>query len=132
VPLQRGVFSKRGELWTIGLDGESFCLKHTKGLAYLARLLRVPDSDFHVLDLIGGIASDQDDSSLAARASATLGEMGLSSGGVHIGSLGDVGEMLDDEAKVQYKARIAELRQDLSTGSSVTSLKKIFGATPIP
>ena len=48
---QTGVFRKEGEYWTVGHCGESFRLKHTRGLGYLAHLLRHPSVEFHVLDL---------------------------------------------------------------------------------
>ena len=52
---QKGVFRKEGEYWTVGYGGKSFRLKDTKGLGYLAHLLRHPAVEFHVLDLAGGI-----------------------------------------------------------------------------
>ena len=54
---QTGIFRKEGEYWTIGYGGKAFRLKDTKGLGYLAHLLRYPAIEFHVLDLVGGIAS---------------------------------------------------------------------------
>ncbi len=54
--VQKGVFRKEGEYWTVGYAGNSFRLKDTKGLGYLAHLLRHPGTEFHVLDLAGGIA----------------------------------------------------------------------------
>src|SRR5260370_42359140 len=37
----------------------------------------------------------------------------LEKAGIHIGSLGDAGEMLDDQAKVAYRRRLSELREEL-------------------
>jgi hypothetical protein len=56
-----GVFRKEGEFWTVGYDSRTLRLKDTKGLAYLAHLLRHPAAEFHVLDLAGGIAGQRDD-----------------------------------------------------------------------
>src|SRR5258708_20015535 len=58
---QRGIFGKEGEFWTVGYGGKSFRLKDTKGLGYLAHLLRHPAVEFHVLDLVGGIAGQRAD-----------------------------------------------------------------------
>src|SRR5713101_9809833 len=58
---QKGVFRKEGEYWTVGYGGKSFRLKDTKGLGYLAHLLRHPAAEFHVLDLAGGIGSQRED-----------------------------------------------------------------------
>ena len=55
--MQKGVFRKEGEYWSVGYGGEAFRLKDTKGLGYLAHLLRHPTVEFHVLDLVGGLAS---------------------------------------------------------------------------
>jgi hypothetical protein len=57
----KGTFRKEGEYWTIGYGGKSLRLKNTKGLRYLAHLLRRPQDEFHVLDLAGGIADRRDD-----------------------------------------------------------------------
>src|ERR1700723_1544292 len=56
-----GIFRKDGEYWTVGYRNNSFQLKDTKGFAYLAHLLRHPGTEFHALDLVGGIASQHDD-----------------------------------------------------------------------
>ncbi len=37
----------------------------------------------------------------------------LEKAGIHIGSLGDAGEMLDDQAKVAYRRRLSDLREEL-------------------
>src|SRR5271169_3653665 len=57
----KGVFRKEGEYWTVGYGGKAFRLKDTKGLGYLAHLLRHPSVEFHVLDLAGGIPGQHDD-----------------------------------------------------------------------
>src|SRR5271156_4059676 len=56
-----GIFRKDGEYWTLGYGGKAFRLKDTKGFAYLAHLLRHPGTEFHVFDLVGGIAGGGDD-----------------------------------------------------------------------
>ena len=57
---QKGIFFKEAEYWTVGLGGKTVRLKDSKGLAYLSYLLRHPAMEFHVLDLVGGIASGSD------------------------------------------------------------------------
>ena len=56
-PAQKVIFRREGEYWTVGYNEKPFRLKDTKGLGYLAHLLRHPAVEFHVLDLFGGIAS---------------------------------------------------------------------------
>ena len=58
---EQAIFRKEGEYWTVGCGGNAFRLKDTKGLGYLAHLLRHPAAEFHVLDLAGGIAGQRDD-----------------------------------------------------------------------
>jgi hypothetical protein len=63
---------------------------------YLARLLTVPDREFHVLDLVAG-------------------ELGT---GLR-GSDGDVGPALDSEARAAYKRRLAEIDADIDEATSL-------------
>src|SRR5882757_8737087 len=60
-PDKQGVFRKEGEYWTVGYGGNAFRLKDTRGLGYLAHLLRHAAIEFHVLDLFGGIASQREE-----------------------------------------------------------------------
>jgi predicted ATPase len=111
---QRGLFRKEGEYWTLGLGASSFRLKDTKGLAYIAHLLRHPGTEFHALDLAGGIAGrDGDEDSNQQIAGLPRGEEDLEKAGIHIASLGDAGELLDEQAKSAYRRRISELREEL-------------------
>ncbi|MGQ9689430.1 MAG: 7-cyano-7-deazaguanine synthase [Desulfobaccales bacterium] len=59
----RNIFRKEGDVWRIVYDGEEKSIKHTKGLSYLAILLRNPRRSLHVFDLIqevgGSPYSDQ-------------------------------------------------------------------------
>jgi len=104
---QKGIFARRGEYWTIGFAGSASSLKDIKGLSYIQRLLRHPGEDFHVLDLLhepGRSAAEsesQDASSL------------LSESSIRIGELGDAGEMLDAQAKQDYRRRLQELKEKL-------------------
>src|ERR1700736_6499764 len=89
---QKGIFRREGEYWTVAHDGNSFRLKDTKGLGYIAHLLRHPGVEFHVLDLAGGIASQRDDDETAQSARGLpRGDEDLEKAGIHIGSLGDAG-----------------------------------------
>jgi hypothetical protein len=59
--VQKGVFRKEGEYWTVGSAAKPFRLKDSRGLGYIAHLLRHPGTEFHVLDLAGGIAGHRED-----------------------------------------------------------------------
>ena len=55
------IFRCEGEYWTAGFSENSFRLRDSKGLTHLAHLLRHPDTDFHVLDLVGGMTGSADE-----------------------------------------------------------------------
>src|SRR6202171_5586750 len=123
--VQKGVFCKEGEYWTIGYGGNAFRLKDTRGLGYLAHLLRHPAVEFHVLDLVGGIASrrEEDESSQSVHGLARRAE-DLEKAGIHITSLGDAGEMLDEQAKVAYRRRLAELREEFEEAKELGNVER--------
>jgi tetratricopeptide (TPR) repeat protein len=106
---EQAIFRKEGEYWTVGRGGKAFRLKDTKGLGYLAHLLRHPAAEFHVLDLAGGISSQRDDD----ETSLPRGEEDLEKAGIHVTNLGDAGEMLDEQAKATYRRRLSDLREEL-------------------
>jgi hypothetical protein len=111
---ENGIFRKEGEYWTVGYGKSSFRLKDTKGFAYLAHLLHHPGTEFHVLDLAGGIAGQvQDDETSISAHGLPRGAQDLEKAGIHVSSLGDAGEMLDEQAKSAYRRRLSELREEL-------------------
>jgi tetratricopeptide (TPR) repeat protein len=122
---QQGILRRDGEYWTLGYAGRSFRLKDTKGLGYLAHLIRHPSTEFHVLDLVGGIAGQHDDAEAGESAQGLpRGDEDLEKAGIHIGSLGDAGEMLDDQAKVAYRRRLSELHDDLEEAKQVGNVDR--------
>lgn len=88
------VFRREGEYWTVQFEGTACRLRDTKGLRYIAHLLARPDRGVHVLDLIGGMRGDAPEAMAAA--------------------LGDAGPLLDEAAKAAYRARLLDLRAELS------------------
>ncbi len=126
---QKGIFRKEGEYWTVGYGGKSFSLKDTKGLGYLAHLLRHPAAEFHVLDLVGGIAGrHDDDETIGSSNGLPRGEEDLEKAGIHLGSLGDAGEMLDDQAKVAYRRRLSELHEELDEAKQTGNVERAENA----
>jgi uncharacterized membrane protein len=103
-------FRKEGEYWTVGYGNTAFRLKDTKGFAYLAHLLRHPGTEFHVLDLVGGMAAGGGDE---PKLRMPRGDDELQKAGINITGLGDAGEMLDEEAKSAYRRRLSDLREEL-------------------
>jgi eukaryotic-like serine/threonine-protein kinase len=122
---KKGIFTREGEYWTVGHDGKSFRLKDSKGLGYLAHLLRHPATEFHVLDLAGGIAGQRDEDEPGHSVHRLPhAEEDLEKAGIHIGSLGDAGEMLDEQAKVAYRRRLSELHEDLDEAKQVGNVER--------
>ena len=122
---EQAIFHKEGEFWTVGYGGNSFRLKDTKGLGYLAHLLRHPAVEIHVLDLVGGIASqrEEDETSQSVQG-LPRGDEDLEKAGIHVTNLGDAGEMLDEQAKVAYRRRLSELRDELKEAKELGKVER--------
>ncbi|MCW3003970.1 MAG: hypothetical protein JWQ20_3268, partial [Conexibacter sp.] len=94
---------REGEIWTVtGADGV-VRLKDRKGLQYLATLLEHPDVEVHAIDLVNGPVD------AAARGAVAIADRG----DTVLGDGGDAGALLDEVAKSAYRARVAELREEL-------------------
>ena len=76
--LRKGDFPQRGRVLDRRVRGKPFRLKDTKGLGYLAHLLRHPGTEFHVLDLVGGIAGEREETKPVIRLMACRAEMRIS------------------------------------------------------
>lgn len=88
VPRARVALRRDGETWIVEGAGSSVRLRDSKGLRLLARLVDAPGRELHVLDL----------------------EHEEGAAGV---DRGDAGELLDDRAREQYRARVELLREEL-------------------
>src|SRR6516165_1871699 len=104
---QKGVFRKAADYWTVGYGESASRLRHTRGLGYIAHLLRHPQTEFHALDLFGGIAGRRDEDETVQSAGLPRAEE-MENAGIHVTGLGDAGEMLDDQAKAAYRRRLSE------------------------
>jgi pimeloyl-ACP methyl ester carboxylesterase len=103
------VFRREGEYWTVAFGGKVVRMRDAKGLGYLARLLRDPHREFHVLDLLAGGAP---------RAGDAPRQNGL------VAASPDAGVMLDPVAKRAYRERIAELEAELEQASRWNDLER--------
>ena len=104
-----GLFRQEGDFWTVGYGARVFRLKDCLGLSFIAYLLRHPGTEFHVLDLGAGPPERE----LAREQGSLSNPAELEASGIHVGGLGDAGELLDEQAKTAYKARLGELRDEL-------------------
>jgi hypothetical protein len=101
----RALFRREGEYWSIALGGEAFRLKDSRGLSYLAKLLRNPGREFHVLDL-----ANIEHRSAPSQDTARLSR----SEDLHGDGLGDTEHVLDEQAKLSYRARLRDLQEELN------------------
>lgn len=106
---------QEGEMWRLAYEGTTLRLRHTRGLALLAHLVRSPGQEIHVsaLDAItpsGG--------SGAARSASFLANG-------DVPAPGDAGEILDQQARSEYRHRIAELREELTEAEAHNDLGRV-------
>jgi tetratricopeptide (TPR) repeat protein len=80
---------RTGEYWTLTCAGRTVQLRDSIGLRHLARLVTAPGQEIHVLDLAGDAAGRTKPAD------------------------GCLGPVLDDHARTAYRARLAELTEDL-------------------
>src|SRR5262249_43688536 len=84
---------RTGEEWHLGLGHRTLVPKSSRGLDYLARLVRAPGTELHVLALVAA-SVDPDD-------------------GTTVIDTGDAGELLDADARTAYRRRLADLEGEL-------------------
>jgi len=94
----RAFLDRQGDQWTVGWGNATTRMKDTKGLNYLAALVRDPGVERHVLDLVTTIEHDA---------------------GHQRHALHDAGPLLDARAKSAYKVRLTALREDLEEAELV-------------
>ncbi|BDG05646.1 ATP-binding protein [Anaeromyxobacter oryzae] len=92
-----------GEFWTLSHGGRQARLRDSKGLHYLAALLRDPGRELHVGDLVTLAAAQADASGVAE----------LRASGLAVDGPGDAGELLDARAKAAYRRRLEQLKDAL-------------------
>ena len=85
-----------GTHWSIIYQGKALRIKDSRGIRYLAQLLRRPQQEFHVLDLANSNASEKPGNG------AAISDRAVSAA-----------EMLDPKAKAQYAHRLNDLRAEL-------------------
>ncbi len=100
------VFRRDGEYWTVAFAGSTFSLRDTKGLLYLARLLATPDLEIHSLDLVRGGRADETRNDAARVDSVSAGDLTSD-------PFAGAGEVIDAEAREDYRRRLADLDAEI-------------------
>ena len=118
----KGIFLREGEFWTIACWGKTFRLRDVRGMAYIAHLLGHPGDEYHVLSLASKANGNQGQvdhlAKIDAKEQATQANLTM-------GRMGDAGEMLDAQAKADYKRRTAELREQLEEARELNQLERV-------
>ncbi|MFZ5893647.1 MAG: ATP-binding protein [Myxococcota bacterium] len=97
-------FQLEGESWNVAFGEQSFRLRDSLGLRYLARLFEAPNRAISALELSGAV---RDDASEAATG---------------LVDAGDAGELLDEPARKSYQARVRELQRELAEAEAFADL----------
>jgi hypothetical protein len=94
-PIDRRVFQKQGQTWSLVYEGVPKSVRHSLGMAYIRHLLQNPGAEIHAA---------------ALRSAVT---------GVEIAHLlGSAGQHLDPTALRSYRERVAEIDRDLADADS--------------
>jgi predicted ATPase len=107
--VQSGTFVQHDEDWTIGYGTASFPLRNVLGLSYIQRLLQHPGEQFHALDLLTGTASSE-----ILESAPSLSARFRDDDKLVLSRPSDIGPILDDQAKQEYRGRISELTDELN------------------
>jgi len=97
-PAAIATLRREDDCWVVDGTGATFQLKETKGVAYLAALLRRPGQQVHVLDLTAAATGDP------AGAPPPDAE----------GREDEAAGVLEPAARASYRARLEDLRDDLA------------------
>ncbi|MBW3665691.1 MAG: AAA family ATPase [Actinobacteria bacterium] len=109
-------FCRDGDMWLIEYGGRELRLKHSKGMRDLSRLLAAPGREIHVLDLMRRGAPRTVRAAEAAEAGLSTAD---DSGGEPI---------LDDRARDAYRARLAELEEEITDAEDAADSERLARA----
>lgn len=83
------VFQKKGDYWHAAYNGTTTNIRHCKGMAYIAELIKNPGIEIHAATLRGIIEGSDD-----------------------IPILGSAGETIDRKATVEYRKKLVEIEEE--------------------
>ena len=108
---EESLFLRQNNYWIIRYRGHAALLKSTRGLHYLAALLRDPGREFHVRELLARPIAVSTPAAVSAKERVT--------GGLYAGV-----PVLDAQARAEYERRINDLRQDLNQAERFNDLQR--------
>ncbi len=113
------VFWREGDYWTVTYKGETWRLKGAKGFHYIAYLLGHPREEIRALDLAARIGA------AGEQALDTVSAEDLARTDVLTADLGHAGEMLDAQAKADYRRRLIELEDELEEARELGNEERV-------
>ena len=102
-------FRREGEYWALCFGNETVRLRDSKGLHYIAQLLRCPGEQVSSIELVSLTATGNPENGIRAGVTSASGNL--------VSDLGDAGEILDREAIAQYRRRRDELNEEIDRAS---------------
>lgn len=107
---------REGEYWTVSHGGRVVRVRHSKGVAHLAQLLASPHREHEALAMTAG------------RPSGRLRSGELEDVGLVVGRDADLGPMLDDTAKREYRRRLEDLQREIDDADANHDLERAASA----
>lgn len=117
-PLTPNTFRRDGEYWTVSFQNVECRLKDSRGLHYLAQLIRHPHQEFSALDLVNLGMAPPDTANPQRMAAMLTDHASVTTGG-------DAGELLDPQARAAYQQRLKELREELEEAREFNDLGRV-------
>jgi hypothetical protein len=108
-----GVFRREGDVWTVTWAARTVRLRDARGFAYLAVLLRHPGRELHATDVVRLSGGDEVGNGPRPRPDRELATSP---------DLGHACPILDARAHAAYRARLAELREELAEAEGLNDL----------
>lgn len=105
------IFRKQGDFWRIVYDRNEILLKDSKGLRYIAYLLRHPEQDFHVLRLIHEVEGTLSNEN--GEIHKTMEKRKLPEEGLVVSNFENAGEVIDARALAEYRQKIKDLEDEI-------------------
>lgn len=108
----RAVYRREGDFWTLQYGGQTRRLRDSRGLRYIANLLRYPHHEFLVLDLAADGIVNPPPSRVRER---------------HGANIGGRDPVADRQAIGEYKQRLNEIRSDLAEAEANNDVGRAAG-----
>jgi hypothetical protein len=106
--VSENTFRKKGDVWIISYRGENLpLLRDSKGLRYIAELLRNPGKEIHVSQLVESMPIPETEFGMITEEQLEEKHMRKTFGG-------DLGKFEDNKAKRKFKQRLEEIEREKS------------------